>query len=99
MAIPRIYNPQELHEGTSSELSGEYLAYIKDVLRLKKGDELILFDGMGHEYSAVIRDFSSRDVCLDIIRKEDIRLPDTRITIAQSLPKGAKIEMIVQKST
>ncbi len=99
MVIPRIYNPQELSEGISSELGKEYFTYIKDVLRLKKGDELILFDGMGHEYSTVIRDFSSRSVCLDIIRKENIRLPDTRITIAQSLPKGAKIEMIVQKST
>ena len=99
MAIPRIYNPRELHEGTSSELDGEYLAYIKDVLRLKKGDELILFDGMGHEYSTVIRDFSSRDVCLDIIRKEKIRLPDTHITLAQSLPKGGGggMEMIIKK--
>ena len=52
------------------------------------GDELTLFDGMGHEYSTIIRNFSSRDVCLDIIRKEAIRLPDTRITFAQSLPKG-----------
>ncbi|MBW2595367.1 MAG: 16S rRNA (uracil(1498)-N(3))-methyltransferase [Deltaproteobacteria bacterium] len=99
MAIPRIYNPRELDEGTSSELSGEYLTYIKDVLRLREGDELILFDGMGHEYSTVIRDFSSRSVCLNIIRKGEIRLPDTRITLAQSLPKGGKIEMIIQKST
>ena len=83
MAIPRIYNPHELDEGTSSELDREYFAYIKDVLRLKEGDELILFDGMGHEYSTVIRDFSSRSVCLDIIRKENIRLPDTCITLAQ----------------
>ena len=99
LAIPRIYNPQELDEGTSSELGGEYLTYIKDVLRLKKGAGLILFDGMGHEYSTIIRNFSPRNVCLDIIRKEAIRLPDTRITLAQSLPKGDKIEMIIQKST
>ena len=99
MAIPRIYNPQELHEGISSELGREYFTYIKDVLRLKKGDELILFDGAGHEYRTVIRDFSSRDVCLDIIRKETIKLPATRITLAQSLPKGGKMDLIIQKST
>jgi len=99
LAIPRIYNPQELSEGISSELGKEYFTYIKDVLRLKKGDELILFDGAGHEYSTVIRDFYSRNVCLDIIRKETILLPDTHITLAQSLPKGGKMEMIIQKST
>jgi len=99
LVIPRIYNPQELSEGISSELGEEYFTYIKDVLRLKKGDELVLFDGVGHEYSAVIRDFYSSKVCLDIIKKETIKLPDTRITLAQSLPKGGKIEMIIQKST
>ncbi|MEA3486891.1 MAG: 16S rRNA (uracil(1498)-N(3))-methyltransferase [Thermodesulfobacteriota bacterium] len=99
MAIPRIYNPQELHEGISSELGKEYFTYIKDVLRLKKGAELTLFDGMGHEYSTIIRDFSSCNVCLDIIGKETIKLPATHITLAQSLPKGSKMEMIIQKST
>ncbi len=99
MAIPRIYNPQELHEGASSELGREYFTYIRDVLRLKEGDELFLFDGMGHEYRTTIREFSSRNVCLDINRKEDIRLPDTRITLAQSLPKGGKMDLIIQKST
>lgn len=99
LAIPRIYNPQELREEISSELGKEYFAYIKNVLRLKKGDELILFDGMGHEYTTVIRDFYSRNVCLDIIRKETIKLPPIHITLAQSLPKGSKMDLIIQKST
>ena len=99
MAIPRIYNPQELYEGISSELGKEYFTYIKDVLRLKKGDKLTLFDGVGHEYKAVIRDFYSHNVCLDIIGKETIKLPATHITLAQSLPKGSKMDFIVQKST
>lgn len=83
----------------SSELGKEYFTYIRDVLRLKKGDKLILFDGKGHEYRTVIRDFYSRNVCLDIIRKETIKLPATHITLAQSLPKRGKMEMIIQKST
>ncbi|HPQ44875.1 MAG TPA: 16S rRNA (uracil(1498)-N(3))-methyltransferase [Syntrophales bacterium] len=99
MATPRIYSPHELHEGASPELGKEYFTYIRDVLRLKEGDELTLFDGMGHEYHAAIRDFSHHDVRLDIIGKEDIKLPDTHITIAQSLPKGSKMDLIIQKST
>jgi len=75
LAIPRIYNPQELREGMSSELGKEYFTYIRDVLRLKKADKLILFDGKGHEYRTVIRDFYSRNVCLDIIRKEPSSCP------------------------
>ncbi len=54
---------------------------------------------MGHEYKAVVRGFDSRAVHLEVITKEDIRLPDTRITLAQSLPKGSKMEFIIQKAT
>jgi len=99
VAIPRIYHPQALDEGTSTRLGEEYCAYLRDVLRLKEGDGLTLFDGVGHEYRALIRGFSSRAVHLDVLTKEDIRLPETRITLAQSLPKGSKMEFIIQKAT
>ena len=54
---------------------------------------------MGHEYRTVITHFSPRAVYLEVISKEDIRLPDMRITLAQSLPKGSKMEFIIQKAT
>ncbi len=99
MTIPRIYNPGDLGKKPSTELGKEYVTYIKDVLRLRKGNELTLFDGTGHEYRTVIRDFTSRTVYLDILGKESIQLPATHITIAQSLPKGSKMDFIIQKST
>ncbi len=99
MATPRIYHPESLDEGTSAKLGDEYLVYLKDVMRLKEGDVLTLFDGMGHEYSAVIASFSPDAVKLEVVSKEDISLPETRITLAQSLPKGGKMEFIIQKAT
>jgi len=99
LTIPRIYNPGELGDKISTELGKEYVAYIIDVLRLRNGDELTLFDGTGHEYRTIIRDCDSRTVYLDIIGKEKIQLPATHITLAQSLPKGSKMDFIVQKST
>ena len=99
MATPRIYHPQTLDEGTFTELEEEYRAYLRDVLRLKEGDKLTLFDGVGHEYRAVISEFTPGAVRLEVITKEDITLPETRITLAQSLPKGSKMEFIIQKAT
>jgi 16S rRNA (uracil1498-N3)-methyltransferase len=99
VAIPRIYNPRTLSEGAPADLGEEYCAYLRDVLRLKEGDNLTLFDGLGHEYTAVIRGFSSGGVQLKVITKGEIRLPETRITLAQSLPKGSKMEFIIQKAT
>ena len=53
-----------------------------------------------YQYNIIIADFDMKDTCiLDIIRKETIRLPATRITLAQSLPKGGKMDLIIQKST
>jgi len=99
MAIPRIYHPQTLVKGAATELEEEYCAYLRDVLRLKEGDNLTLFDGVGHEHKAVIKGFSPRAVHLEVISREDIRLPETGITLAQSLPKGSKMEFIIQKAT
>jgi len=99
MAEPRIYHPQTLDEGAAIELEEDYRVYLRDVLRLNEGDELILFDGVGHEYRAVIRGFTPNIVRLEVITKEDIALPGTRITLAQSLPKGGKMELIIQKAT
>jgi 16S rRNA (uracil1498-N3)-methyltransferase len=99
VAVPRIYHPQTLSEGTFAELEEEYRTYLRGVLRLKEGDGLVLFDGMGHEYKAVIRAFTPDAVRLEVITKEDIILPETRITLAQSLPKGGKMEFIIQKAT
>jgi len=99
VATPRIYHPQALDEGTATTLGEEYCAYLRDVLRLKEGDGLTLFDGVGHEYRAVIRTFTPGAAELEVITKENIRLPETRITLAQSLPKGSKMEFIIQKAT
>lgn len=99
MSVPRIYHPQTLDEESTTELGEDYLVYLRDVLRLGEGDELVLFDGVGHEYRAVIRGFESGAVQLAITTKEDVTFPETRITLAQSLPKGRKMEFIIQKAT
>lgn len=99
MVVPRIYHPQDLEEGITIQLEEDYRVYLRDVLRLSEGDELTLFDGVGHEYRAVIRRFTPAIVHLEVIMKEDIKLPETRITLAQSLPKGEKMKFIIQKTT
>lgn len=99
MSVPRIYHPQTLDEGITTKLGDDYLVYLRDVLRLGEGSELVLFDGVGHEYRAVIRGFESGAIELEIVTKKDITLPETRITLAQSLPKGGKMEFIIQKAT
>jgi len=98
--IPRIYFPRLLEPGESLELPADQLHYLRNVLRLKAGDALTLFDGRGFEYSAVITDLGGRRAQVRVSSKNRIpEEPTPKITLAQALPKGAKLEWIIQKAT
>ena len=98
--IPRIYFPRLPEPGESLELPADQLRYLRNVLRLKAGDALTLFDGRGFEYSAVITGLGGRRAQVRVTAKNRIpEEPTPKITLAQALPKGATFEWIIQKAT
>lgn len=99
MTTPRIYMPYISQEDSIVRLEGDNVRYIKTVLRLKEGDRLKLFDGTSSEYTAIIKSLDNRTTFAEIIEKEDIGHPGVHITLAQSLPKSGKMDVIVQKAT
>jgi len=98
LSTPRIYYPGEMDIGHPVELGENHIRYIRNVLRLRKGDSLILFSGKGVEYGAVVRAVTKDAVTADIIDKKNIRDDGIRITLAQALPKGPKMDFIIQKA-
>ena len=97
---PRIYFPRSPEPGESLELPADQLRYLRNVLRLKTGDALTLFDGRGFEYSALITGLGGRRAQVKVTAKNRIpEEPAPKITLAQALPKGAKLEWIIQKAT
>ena len=98
--VPRIYSPP-VHEGRDTvELAGDTVRYLRNVLRLGRGDEILLFDGSGWEYRGVIDRLEGREGTARIVTRTRIPLEiPVRITLAQALPKGDKMEFIVQKAT
>ncbi len=88
-----------METGALCDLGVENLKYIKSVLRKKKGDHLILFDGAGWEYETAIKDFSGRGINVEVLGKKRIEDDALRITLLQSLPKSNKMESIIQKAT
>jgi 16S rRNA (uracil1498-N3)-methyltransferase len=86
-------------KGELCELGGENLKYVKSVLRMKKGDHLILFDGAGWEYEAVIKNFSAKGINVEVLGKNRIQDEAVKITVLQALPKANKMDSIVQKAT
>ncbi len=72
--------------------------HIKNVLRLKPGDRIKLFDGTGFEYDAVIRNMSPAQVDVEIRTKVRASLgPGAQIMVAQAFLKEKKMDDLVRK--
>lgn len=81
------------------EIDRQQTHHIKKVLRLKTGDQVILFDGSGNEYTCTLH--SCRDDIM-LAQIESSRYhpnePSINVTLAQAVAKGEKMEYIIQKA-
>ena len=98
VAIPRFYIEPQDWNGGSPALTGAEAHHARDVLRLRVGDQAILFDGHGHEVMAEISEIGRREMRLRVLEEREARPQPCRITLAQAIPKGKNMDLIVQKS-
>ena len=80
-------------------IEGNDYNHIKNVLRMKTGEQVSLSDGLtDKEYRCHIEDYTESAVhCrLDFIKESDVELP-VKVTLYQGLPKSDKMELIIQK--
>jgi len=73
--------------------------HIKDVLRLKEGEWIFVFDNQGNEYGGPIREVSSRTIVVEIQEKRQSVSNAVNITVACAIPKKQKMDDIVDKLT
>ncbi len=81
-------------------LTGSNFNHIKNVLRMKAGDVISVSNGIDNrEYRCHIESFGENEIyCrLDFIKEADVELP-VRVTLFQGLPKGDKMDFIIEKS-
>jgi 16S rRNA (uracil1498-N3)-methyltransferase len=85
----------------SVTLIADEARHLREVLRLKPGDEVYVFDGAGKEFLSRIEE-SRRDTArLEIIREVEPARPESKLqlTLALALLKGEKFDLVVQKAT
>ena len=99
MTTPRIFSPQLLWEQQLYRLGDEHQHYLKHVLRVRIGDAVTLFDGSGSDYHGVIERLDAQELAVRIINRATIADKTCRLTLAQALPKGAKMDDIIEKAT
>lgn len=81
-------------------IEGEDVKHIKDVLRLKKEDEIYVSDGNDNEYLVTIDSIYKEKVIGKIIKNTNVkRESNINITLYQGLPKSSKMDLIIQKAT
>ena len=80
-------------------MQGADVNHIKNVLRMKPGEDVRVNDGRGKTYLCCISSYEEQTAVLDILKEldSDTELP-SRIILFQGLPKGDKMEWIVQKA-
>ncbi|SFX66319.1 16S rRNA (uracil1498-N3)-methyltransferase [Thermoactinomyces sp. DSM 45891] len=79
---------------------GDDVHHIKTVMRSKPGTTILVADGTGVEYIAEIENYDPDRVCCRVVETRNAHGEShTRVTIAQSMPKGDKFELILQKGT
>ena len=80
-------------------LSGADVNHMKNVLRMKPGEQVQIQDGLGITYTCRISGYEDREAVLEILETKaaDTELPSA-LYLFQGLPKGDKMEWIVQKA-
>lgn len=79
-------------------LDGEQARHIAKSLRMKKGDMLIVTDGRGNDFGCQIDEITKDTVHLSVCYKQASETePDCRVTVYQAVPKGSKLEEVIQK--
>ncbi|MEI7638035.1 MAG: 16S rRNA (uracil(1498)-N(3))-methyltransferase [Syntrophus sp. (in: bacteria)] len=99
MTTPRIFFPQPLYEQQLYSLGEDHQHYLRHVLRIRIGDAVTLFDGSGSDYHGVVERLEAQELAVRIINRAAIAGKTCRLTLAQALPKGSKMDDIVEKAT
>lgn len=93
-----IFTDNEINSD-SYILDGENARHISKSLRMKAGEELTLVTPSGQQAECVIQDADSDQVHLNVTSLQPCQNePTTQVTLYQALPKGDKMEYIIQKS-
>lgn len=100
--MPRFFieNPAESIRENTVTICGEDARHISRSLRMKVGEKLDVSDFSGYVYSCEIDGFTEDTVSLRILEKTLCESePNVKVRIFQALPKGDKLDTVIQKCT
>jgi 16S rRNA (uracil1498-N3)-methyltransferase len=100
MRIPTIYTETELVENLEIKLDNSASHHIVNVLRMKEGDHVRLFNGNGFFFSAALTQSSKKSVSVFINASEKSFTESSLHThLGQVMSRGDRMDYAIQKST
>lgn len=94
----RFFICPEQISGGEARITGSTAHQIARVLRLKEGDTVCLLDGLGNEHDARITALSKAGITATILgTRPSAGEPALHLVLAVCMPKGDKLDLIVQK--
>ena len=84
--------------GDEVEITGENLKHIVGALRMKAGEKLTLCDdGINYSCELILAE-KDKAVARVLSKEKNLSEPDVSVTIYQCMPKGDKLELVIQKA-
>ena len=96
----RFYTPKENFQANKAVLNLEETRHLRDVLRLREGAEIQVFDGEGKEFLGTIEKISKNETLIEIVKEVAPSALESNLdlTLAVALLKGEKFDLVVQKA-
>ena len=95
----RFYHSENLELKLVVELGAQTHIHATKVLRLKVGDQFALFNGDGFDYVVKVIEISKHKTSVEIINKYEVNHESPlKITLAQGIAAGDKMDWVIQKT-
>lgn len=97
--MARFFLPHTSVRANQAILTGSELHHLRNVLQLREGDRVTLFDDQGREYEGVIQRLSPSAAEVSLLHSLPSSPSPFSLILAQGLLKGYKMDLVVEKAT
>lgn len=99
MRIPRLYTPQVYTPGEDLTVTGQTAHHVANVLRIRSGASVSVFDGKGCEHRAIVKSVKRSEITLEIAEALAVQQESSLdITLLQGIARNDRMDLILQKA-
>ena len=93
-----FFVPEGPDEAGQIHITGSDVHHIRSVLRMKPGEQVVISDGRDKDYYCKITELNPGEIRVQVLKETEAAELPARLILYQGLPKGEKMELIIQKA-